>query len=241
MTLKLVAEALEAQALALTALAAALKSIEPQNGPSTAAPVPPKRGRGRPVAGEAPAAPAASPEPAAAPAPEPDPFAGPAPVPVAAAPTATLDEARTALTALSKATSQPRAVEVMKESVGVTNLSQQLTPEQYWTLRDAALKATPSGADGVAEDPFAGPAGSITDPLPAPAPKKEFTIEEVKAVITKAGTKVSQDTLMKIVVKHGGKAKNPETGVEGPSLKALPPASYAAVVNEINALPNTKA
>lgn len=204
----------------------------------TATPAPAKRGRGRPVAGEAPAAPVTAP---AAPAPaEADPFATPAPAaPPAAAPVATLDEARDALKALSVATSQANAVSVMKDSVGVSNLSEPLTPEQCAVLRDAAVKATPAAAPVEAADPFAGPTASITDPLPKPA-AKVYTAEEVKAAITKAGSKVSQDTLMKIVMKHGGKAKNAETGVEGASLKALPVANYAAVVAEINALPNTK-
>ena len=242
-------------AAALRALADAIETPEeattPSEQPTATTEAPVKRGRGRPAKGEAVpnAAPAASPEPVV----EADPFAtapaagapiravvggvlGAAPTP---APTATLDEAREALKALSKATTQAQAVKVMKDSVGVSNLSEPLTPQQCAVLRDAAVKATPA-APVEAPDPFAGPSStSITDPLPVAA-AKALTIEEVKAVITKAGSKTAQDTLMKVVVKHGGVAKNAETGVMGASLKALPAAAYAAVVAEINALPNTK-
>lgn len=204
-----------------------------------AAPTAPKRGRGRPVAGEAPAAPVTAP---AAPAPaEADPFAQPAPV-AAVTPNVTQEEVRAALTALRAATSQDIAVSVLKTVGGVSSLPE--LPQSHYAAVKAAAEAKTAEyakAPAVEVDPFETIAPtSITDPLPKPTPAVALTVEQVKAVITKAGSKVAQDTLMKIVMKHGGKAKNAETGVEGASLKALPVANYAAVVAEINALPNTK-
>lgn len=191
---------------------------------NTAAAAP--RPRGRPAKGEAatPAAPAASTA-----APEADPFDTPA-APVT--PTATEEQVRAALTALKEATTQDNAVKILKESSGVDNLTElRKTPEKYGLVVAAANAALPgTGATAVA-DPFE---------TAAEAPAKQPTLEEVKAACVAAGKRTGQDKVQKIVMEHGGRGKNAATGVEGPSLNALPAGSYAAVIAAVLALPTTK-
>jgi hypothetical protein len=187
------------------------------------APAPQKRGRGRPVKAEEPAAPA--PAPAAA-----DPFEAPAPTPVA--PKHSLQDVRAALTGLKVATSQENALGVLKTAGGVANLSE-LPPAKYDAVVAAVEAATPKA--GTPEvDPFEVPAAA-----PA-APEKSFSLEDVKAAVVAAQKRTATDTVQKVVMKHGGKAKNADTGAEGPSLKALPVSAYAACLAEINGLPGTK-
>jgi hypothetical protein len=229
-----------------TAIAAALRilanAFEAPEGatPAEAPPaVPadkPKRGRGRPVAGEETAAPAPSapvpasstttPTPAVA---EVDPFAAPAPV----APTATLDEVRTALKALAAATDQAMALGVLKTAGGAANLTD-LKPEKYGVVVAAATGALPApkAVPAVEADPFEVPAS-------APA-TKPATIEDVKAAVVAAQKRTATDKVQAVVMEHGGKASNPDTGIVGPSLKALPESAFAATIAAINALPSTK-
>lgn len=199
---------------------------------------PQKRGRGRPVKGEetttstsAAAVDVSKPEAvqvsqtvvAAA-----DPF-DTKPVP-----TATLDEVRAALKALQAATDQATALGVLKAHGGASNLTE-LAPGKFYAVVAAATVALPpvKTAEPVVEvDPFEVP-GAAT---PAAKP---VTLEDVKAAAVAAGKHTSQDTVQKVVMKHGGKAPL-QTGGEGPSLKALPEANYAACLAEIKALPKTK-
>lgn len=229
-------------AAALRILANAFEATE-GDAPASAA-EPQKRGRGRPVKGEDTAAPAAS-APAAAvttagPATtvEADPFATPEakPEPAPTAPTATLDEVRKALTELKAAASQDKALAVLKKAGGADNLTG-LAADKYGTvvaavnveLRILAAPTTPA----VDDDPFAIPAEA-----PAPA-AKAATLEDVKLVVVETQKRTSQDTVQKVVMQHGGKAALP-TGGEGPSLKALPEANFAAVIAALKALPATK-
>lgn len=195
---------------------------------TTTPPVAQKRGRGRPVKGEEIAAPAASAEPVS----EADPFEStPA---VALNPQATLDEVKGALTALRAATTQENAVAVMSKATGgCTTLSGPtgVKPEQYGLVVAAAKAAMPAAP---AADPFDAPA-----PVSGAIAPKALTIEDVKNEVVQAQKRTSQDTVQKIVMKHGGKAPKPEGG-EGPSLKALPESAFAAVVEELKALPSTK-
>lgn len=227
--LRLLAEAFETPA--------ATADLQPASPPAEAAP--PKRGRGRPVAGEAaqattPAATTAqTPAPAAT---EPDPFDSP----VAAAPVATLDEVRAALKALaaSPGSSQAAALKVLKDVSGVDNLSElQKTPEKYGAVAAAAKAATPAPVVVPTEDdPFgetAAPAAPVAVAEPAPS------LEDVKKVVVKTQGRTSTDAAQKVVMDHGGKAAG-AGGAVGPSLKALPVANYAAVIAALNALPTTK-
>lgn len=206
----------------------------PPNSAAGATAAPQKRGRGRPAKGED--APPAAPAPAPA-ATEADPFGETPAAP--AAPTATLDEVRAKLTALRAATSTEKALAVLKKASGADNLPG-LTPDKYGTvvaavnveLRIAAESAKPA----TEADPFAAPGG----PGPQPAPASTITLEQVKAAATAATKHTAVDTVQKVVMKHGGKSKNPDTGIEGPSLKTLPESAYAAVLAELQALPKTK-
>lgn len=196
----------------------------PANSAEGTTAAPQKRGRGRPVKGEEPALAA----PAAAPAaPEPDPFetAPAAPQP----PTATIEEVRAALKALAAATDQTTALTILKLHGLADNLTA-LAADKYGIVAAAAKAATPA-APAPTPDPFDAPA--------APA-AKALTLEDVKAVVVATGKRASQETVQKIVMKHGGKAKNPDTGLEAPSLKALPESAFAACVAELQALPATK-
>lgn len=192
-----------------------------------------KRGRGRPVTGEATAA--ATPAAAVPVATSPvttsdDPFAAPA---APAAPTATIEEVRAALTALKVATSQENALKVLKDSSGSDNLTA-LPAAKYGAVVVAAKAAIPGAKPAVIEtdDPFA---------IPAAAPaEKPPTLEELKALIVETQKRTSQDTVQKVVMEYGGKGKNPDTGIEGPSLKALPAEQYVAVAAKLKALPSTK-
>lgn len=237
--LKLLADALETEAAPVATAPVTTASPQP------AAPATQKRGRGRPAAGEGTAAPAASAEPqagssqpASAPVagpaqPEADPFA-PAPV----APTVTQDQVRGALTALRTATDQATALKVLADAGGgATTLVGQgdtvLKPQFYDAVFKAAVNAaaaTPAGAD-----PF-GSAPTAAQPAAAPT----LTIDEVKTLTTKTVARTTADTVQRVLMQHGGKATNPDTGIEGPSLKALPEANYVAYVKALEALPSVK-
>ncbi|MDE2096997.1 MAG: hypothetical protein KGL39_07110 [Patescibacteria group bacterium] len=184
------------------------------------------RGRGRPPKAPetAPAAPA--PAPAAV---EADPFATPAPVAAAPAPTATLEEVRGALTALKAVTSQEIALGVLKSAGGADNLTS-LAADKYGAVVAAAKAAIPVAAPEA--DPFAVPETA--------APVKALTLEDVKHAVVQAQKRTGTDTVQKVVMEHGGKAADPETGTPKPSLKALPPEKFAAVIAAIQALPTTK-
>lgn len=209
------------------------------------APPPAKRGRGRPVVGEAPAPVAASPaaaggQTAAAasqtatattPFTADDPFATQAP----AAPTATIDEVRAALTALKNATTQDNALKVLKAAGGADNLPS-LKPEKYGEVVVACKNSMPGVAPTVQtepDDPFALP----TEAAPAEKPP---TKEELKALVVETQKRTSAETVQKIVMEHGGKAKNADTGFEGPNFNALPASKYGVVAAALRALPSTK-
>lgn len=241
-----VATALRAQAATLIALAESLEAKQealPAVGQPAAAPAAPKRGRGRPVAGEAPAAPAASAAPVAdkdrpQTEAEIDPFAPAAP----AAPTpppATRDEVSAALRALSAATSQEKALSILKETGGGAANLTDLKPEFYGVVAAAAKGAmpVPKVAAPVAEaDPFeaSAPVGA-----PAAAVEKLPTREEVKAVVVATQKRTSTETVQKILMEHGGKAEDANRVMQ-PSLRALPEANFVKFIAALNALPATK-
>lgn len=207
-------------------------AAQPANSaPSFTEPAPAKRGRGRPAKGEEtpPAAPVASPA-----ATEVDPFAPPAPG-TPSVPAATIEQVRAALTALKEAASQDIALMVLKVAGGANNLTE-LKPDKYGLVVAAveAKKAEyqkPATPTPVEADPFDIPA--------ATAAAKPLTFEDVKLVIVETGKRASQDTIQKVVMAHGGKAPVP-TGGEGPSLRALPEAQFAATIAALKALPTTK-
>jgi hypothetical protein len=205
-------------------LAAAGSHPAASEAPVAAAPA--KRGRGRPVQGAVAQATAAAPAPSPA-AVEPDPFAAPA---APAAPVATLEEVRGALTALKAATTQDNALAVLKKVSGADNLTS-LKVEQYGLVVAAAKAALPTTQAPVDDDPFA---------TPAAEPEKALTLEDIKALVVETQRRTGQDTVQKAVMALGGKAKNAETGIEGPSLKALPPENYGKVAAALKALPTTK-
>jgi hypothetical protein len=191
----------------------------------------PKRGRGRPVAGETPPAAAPAPAPAVV---EADPFATPAAL-VATPPAATLDQVRNALKELSAATTQTNAVGVLKAASGVDNLSA-LKADQFgavYAAAKAAIPAAPAPAPAVEADPFETPAEA------APAVVK-VTLEQIKAATVAAQKRTATDTVQAVVMKHGGTAPKPDGTGHGPSLKAIPEANYGAVLAALNALPATK-
>lgn len=198
----------------------------------------PKRGRGRPARGEDQAVPASPAVPqtttlAAVPTAstaEADPFA--------ATPTATQDEVRKALTSLREASSQEKALAVLKKAGGAANMTE-LTPDKYGVVVAAVatelrIIAASKPAPAVEADPFEVPAAT---PTPAAKP---VALEDVKAAVVAAQKRTGTDTVQKVVMDHGGKANNPETGALAPSLKALPEAQFAAVIAAIQALPTTK-
>lgn len=190
-----------------------------------------KRGRGRPVRGED-AAPVATPSttPAVTPVvPEADPFASPK---------AAIEDVRAALTALKAASSQDAALAVLKKAGGAGNLTD-LPSEKYGVVVAAVnveLRIIEAGKKPavVEADPFEVPATATT---PAAKP---LTIEDVKAAVVAATKRTGTDIVQKLVMEHGGKANNPETGASAPSLKAIPEAQYEALVKAISELPTTK-
>lgn len=201
--------------------------IQPEPTGSAPAAAPAKRGRGRPVKGEGEQVTAVA---ASAAVVEADPFA--------TAPSATIEQVREALTALKAATSQENAVAVLKSAGGADNLPS-LDTLMYGTVvaaakaAVAAAKAAAPAAPVPVDDPFAIPE---TAPVVAAKP---LTREDIRALAVETGKRTSQDTVQKIVMKHGGKAPI-ATGGEGPSLLALPESAYAAVAAELKALPSTK-
>lgn len=209
------------------------RSAEP-SVPPAAEVAAPKRGRGRPAKGEETAsAPAVATTPATlAPATSgtEDPFAATTP----ATPTATLEEVRTALTELSKASSQQIALDVLKAAGGAPNLAG-LTADKYGLVVQAAKakQAEYTKAPAPApEDPFAIPAA-------ASAPV-EISLDDVRGEIMKASKRTSQDTVAKVVMDLGGKAADPATGGFKPSWTALPKENYGKVIAAVQALPTTK-
>lgn len=240
-------------------ITAALRALADafEEGGQDAAPAaePQKRGRGRPVKGEeqpatgasvpaagstSPAATAAAGAPSAATqttAPASvvadDPFAS---APTAAAPTATLEQVRAALTALRTASSQEKALAVLKKAGGADNLPG-LTADKYGIVVNAVnveLRILENAKAPAAEaDPFE------SAPQQAGEPAKVLTVEDVRAAAVAAGKRTSQDAVQKVVMSHGGKVAKAEGG-EGPSLNALPADKYATVIAAINALPTTK-
>jgi hypothetical protein len=200
-----------------------------------------KRGRGRPAKGEEPiAAPAPSPSVDSEPVAEEDPFGAPvAPPPV----TVTLEQVREKAVALSKATSQSNAVEVLKTATGAASFGE-LKPDAYgkaveaFTVALTALEAT--------ADPFA-VAGSAPAAKTAPSASAPATVvtdspslADVKAAVVAGQKKTSTETVQKIVIDAGGFAVDPATGMKGPSLKQLPVSAYAGVIAAIAKLPATK-
>jgi hypothetical protein len=183
-------------------------------------PKPAKRGRGRPVAGEAVAAPD---HPQAVE----DPFTAP---PQPSDPVATLDEVRASLKELAKATSQAAALKVLKDVGGADNLSG-LAVEKYGAVAMAAFNALPNKP--IAGTPEVDPFETTTVQVDAPS------LEDVKAAVVAAQKRTSTDKVQAIVIAHGGTAPTSDGGT-GPSLKALPVPKYAAVIAAVNALPSTK-
>jgi hypothetical protein len=222
-------------AAALRILANAIEAPEADATPGTSATqepaASPKRGRGRPVKGEETAPSAAAqassttPQTPASAQPQPDPFET---TPVA--PPATIEQVREALKGLAAVTSQAIALELLKSVGGAANLTD-LKAEKYGLVVQAATAAIgPKTVLVVESDPFAMPPGAT------PA----LTVDDVRAVVIATAKHASQDMISKVVMSFGGKAKNPETGVEGPSWKALPPENYAKTIEALNALPKTK-
>lgn len=226
-------------AAALRVLANAFESDDETNQAQPAA-EPQKRGRGRPVKGEETgvATPAATPTTtpvvaATASAAEADPFdSKPAAEPIKpVVPAATLDEVRGALNALKAATSQEKALGVLKTAGGADNLSG-LAPANYGAVVAAAAAALPpiKTAPVAEEDPFA---------IPAEAAAPALTEDDVRAEVIASSKRTSQDTVAKVVMDAGGKAAGPD-GVFKPSWKALPKDKYAGVIAALKALPTTK-
>ena len=217
--LRLLAEAFETPA--------ATADLPPAQPETTLTPA--KRGRGRPVAGETPAA--QTPAPAVV---EADPFD--TTPPAATAPAATLDDVRTAMKALAAATTQDNALAVLKAAGGVANLTElQRTPEKYGAVAAAAVAATGAkpALPPAEADPFETEAPAVAPEQAAP------TKEDVKAALVKAQKRTGVDIVQAVVMKHGGKAPG-EGGKLGPSLTALPVSAYAAVIKEVGELPTTK-
>lgn len=221
---------------AIGTLAAAVngdyKGLPIGSAPTSPPAEPQKRGRGRPAKGEdaAAASPAATPSttPVETPvAPEADPFAS----------TASIEDVRAALTALKTASSQDKALAVLKKAGGADNLPG-LAAEKYAQVVAAVnveLRIIENGKPVPEADPFEIPATA-----PAAPAAKPLTLEDVKAAVVGATKRTGTDVVQKLVMEHGGKATNPETGAPGPSLKAIPEANYAALVKAISELPSTK-
>jgi hypothetical protein len=119
----------------------------------------------------------------------------------------------------------------------------------FQTLEPTGLVRTGAGLAGAVRDAAAelvkADAAFVEESKkPKPEPVKVGpSIEDVKAAVVAAQKRVNVKAIQKIVVDHGGSATNPDTGVIGPSLKALPVGSYARVIAEIEAieaLPTTR-
>lgn len=214
----------------------------------------PAKPRGRPAKGET--AGVADPAPTtsasttvetqATPVPAVETASAPAADPFATAPTVpqpTIDEVMTAARALSSATSQQNAVDVLKKATGASSRAE-LKPEQHAAAL-AALKAALPIAD-----PFAGPAttqapvatNTVSTPAVASAPVSDApSLEQVKAAIREAQKRTGVDIVQRVIMEHGGKKVDPSVpGGFGPSVQALSVPSYAAVIAALNALPKTK-
>ncbi len=96
-------------------------------------------------------------------------------------------------------------------------------------MRDAQL-ALPATKELVVEDPFA----EASTPAAA-----KLSIDDVKKAIVQAQKRTATDIVQKIVMENGGAAPG-ANGAVGPSLKALPEANYAKVIELIGKLPITK-
>lgn len=225
-----IAENLALIAGAINTLAAAVNKeyggkpigSQPASAPPTATPVATGKPRGRKPADTATTTPAA-----AAAVPEADPFETTA----APAVTATIEEVREALTALKGKTDQATALAVLKEVGGAANLSE-LRAEKHGAVVAAAKAKAAVAAPAEEADPF-----EVTT---AAAPAKAATLEDVKAAVVAGQKRTATDIVQKVIMDHGGKAVNPATRAEGPSLKALSADQYGKVIAAINALPTTK-
>lgn len=224
-----IAENLALIAGAINTLAAAVNKeyggkpigSQPASAPPTATPVATGKPRGRKPADTATTTPAA-----AAAVPEADPFETTA----APAVTATIEEVREALTALKGKTDQATALAVLKEVGGAANLPE-LKAEKYGAVVAAAKAKAAVAAPAEEADPFE---------VGTAAPAKAATLEDVKAAVVAGQKRTATDIVQKVIMDHGGKAVNPATSAEGPSLKALSADQYAKVIVAINALPTTK-
>jgi len=153
-----------------------------------------------------------------------DPFADEKP---SLPPAVSMDEVRKAVLALKDATDQATALAVLKK-YGASNFGE-VKPEVTGAIVADAKAALPKKAV-VEEDPFA---------ADAPAAAAKLTIEDVKAAIVKAQKITSSDIVQRVVMDNGGSTALPQGGT-GPSLKALPEANYAKVIELIGKLPKTK-
>lgn len=199
----------------------------------------PKKARGRPAKGEvngvatvSGAVPAATPAAteasasAASTSPSDDPFADAAPA-ADVVPQTTMEAVRKAVLALRDATDQGTALAVLKK-YGAANFGE-VKPEVTGNIvRDAQL-AMPAKVEA---DPFA-------DAAPAATAAVTLTLEDVKKAITATQKRTSTEAAQKVVMEHGGSAPG-ANGVVGPSLKALPAANYAKVIDLLGKLPTTK-
>lgn len=227
-------------AAALHALADAVLGKDPE--PATEQATPARRGRGRPVVGEAPVSTAASnvaaPVVATATVAESDPFATTTPATGPVVPSATIDQVRDALKALKEVTSQENALKVLKDVGGASNLTE-LKADKYGWVAEAARAATvaagkaAAGTPNAADDPFATPAETTTvEEVPS--------LEDIKKLIVETQKRASAGVVQKLVMDMGGKAKNPDTGAEGPALSPLPVSKYLELAKALKALPTTK-
>jgi hypothetical protein len=81
---------------------------------------------------------------------------------------------------------------------------------------------------------------SKAQPKPKAPKEGHGTLESVKAAILAAQKRgVRTEVVQKVVMEHGGKARNPDIGIEGPSLKALPESQFAACIAVLQTLPIT--
>jgi hypothetical protein len=101
-----------------------------------------------------------------------------------------------------------------------------------------ALRVTnlsPPGA--VEEQPEPGPIAGT----PPPRRRDPNPLERLRQTIIAAQRRGARAAVLQsIVMTHGGRAARPDGRGDGPSLKALPPEKYAAVIAEIEALPSPR-
>ena len=204
---------------------------------TAATPGPPRRARAasKPEAPSVPSVDEAAPsvtiaQPATLP--EVDPFVG---VPVV---TVTIDEVRAAAIALSKATTQDNAVNVMKAATGASSFGE-LKAESYPAALAAFTAALPK-ADAV--DPFgvAVLPGTVGTALASPQQVDAPTLAQVKKAVIDAQKITGTDVVQKVIMAHGGVATKSGGGGQEPSLKAIPISAYATVIEALGRLTKTK-